>query len=250
MTYTYRVDGMTCNNCSQKVQECLLNIKGVKGVNVNLETHQAEITMEHHIPTGTLQEALNGTKYIIAEDTHHSSNKVSAGEEDPVTLKTYLPIFLIFGYITLVSLVIQGVNGVFNTEEWMRHFMAGFFLVFSFFKLLNIPAFAMSYSSYDIIAKRWIGYGYIYPFIELAIGIALLIPSISIPVYGFTLLVMTISIIGVIQSMLRKSRFQCACLGAIFKLPLSKITLVEDALMIVMSAASIAFYFYSSSFQI
>jgi len=43
--------------------------------------------------------------------------------------------------------------------RWMNHFMAGFFLVFSFFKLLNLKGFAESYSMYDIVAKHWNGWG-------------------------------------------------------------------------------------------
>ena len=49
--------------------------------------------------------------------------------------------------------------------ETMRFFMAGFFLVFSFFKLLDINAFADAYSRYDLLAMRWRGWGLIYPFV-------------------------------------------------------------------------------------
>ena len=52
----------------------------------------------------------------------------------------------------------------------MRHFMAGFFIVFAFFKLLNIQGFADSYRMYDIVAAKWPGWGYVYPFVELALG--------------------------------------------------------------------------------
>ncbi|CAM6000172.1 unnamed protein product [Sphagnum balticum] len=54
--------------------------------------------------------------------------------------------------------------------DWMRHFMAGFFLVFSFFKLLNLKTFADGYAKYDLLAMRWKPYGFIYPFCELALG--------------------------------------------------------------------------------
>ena len=46
---------------------------------------------------------------------------------------------------------------------------------------------------------------------------------------------MSISIIGVLQAVLNKKKIQCACLGAVFKLPMSTITIIEDALMILMS---------------
>ncbi len=86
-------------------------------------------------------------------------------EENRSWLETYRPILLVFGYITGVSLLVQFVNGSFNWMQWMNHFMAGFFLVFSFFKLLNLKGFAESYAMYDIIAKRWSGCGYVYAFL-------------------------------------------------------------------------------------
>lgn len=57
----------------------------------------------------------------------------------------------------------------------MRYFMGGFFLVFAFFKLLTIRDFADSYAMYDIIAGKWKGWGFLYPFCELTLGIAYLI---------------------------------------------------------------------------
>ncbi|MGB4776232.1 MAG: heavy-metal-associated domain-containing protein, partial [Daejeonella sp.] len=58
-----------------------------------------------------------------------------------------------------------------------------------------------------------------------------------------TLIVMGISIIGVLQSILNKRKIQCACLGAIFNLPMSTVTIIEDALMIVMSGVMLMHYF-------
>jgi len=52
-----------------------------------------------------------------------------------------------------------------------------------------------------------------------------------------TLVVMTVSILGVLESVLNKKKIQCACLGAVFNLPMSTVTIVEDAIMIAMSAA-------------
>jgi hypothetical protein len=121
--------------------------------------------------------------------------------------------------------------------RWMNHFMAGFFLVFSFFKLLNLQGFAESYAMYDVVAKNWQGWGYVYAFIELALGIAFLTGFYPLITNGVTFLVMTVSIIGVLQSVLNKRKIKCACLGAVFNLPMSTITIIEDVLMIAMSGA-------------
>jgi len=122
---------------------------------------------------------------------------------------------------------------------FMQHFMAGFFLVFSFFKLLNLSGFADSYAMYDVIAKRIPAWGYFYAFTELALGIAYLINFNPFLTNAITFVVMSISIIGVLQSVLNKRTIQCACLGAVFNLPMSTVTIIEDALMIGMSGGVI-----------
>ena len=78
--------------------------------------------------------------------------------------------------------------------------MAGFFLVFSFFKLLNLRGFADSYSTYDIIAKKWTGWGYIYAFIELTLGVAFLTGFNPLLTNAVTFVVMSISIVGVLRT--------------------------------------------------
>jgi hypothetical protein len=151
-------------------------------------------------------------------------------------LSTYKPILLVFTFIIATTLLTSSAAGIMT---WMRSFMAAFFLTFSFFKFLDISAFADSYSSYDIIAARWRGWGLVYPFIEAALGILYLTGYDPIFTNTAAFLVMGISIIGVLRSVLKKQKIQCACLGAVFNLPMSTITIIEDGLMIAMSASTI-----------
>jgi hypothetical protein len=118
----------------------------------------------------------------------------------------------------------------------MMHFMAGFFLVFSFFKMLNIRAFAESYAVYDLLAMRFRVYGLIYPIIELGLGIAYLLglaPQITNIV---TIMIMGFSSLGVIRAVMNQQKIRCACLGAVFNLPMSTITIIEDLIMVAMAA--------------
>jgi hypothetical protein len=119
----------------------------------------------------------------------------------------------------------------FDFMQWMTHFMAGFFLVFSFFKLLNIRGFADSYAMYDVLAMRFKPYGYVYPFIELGLGLSYLLVWQPMITNTVTLLVMLFSSIGVIVSVAKRQKIRCACLGAVFNLPMSTITIIEDLLM-------------------
>src|SRR5215204_1041345 len=132
--------------------------------------------MKKHVPPSDLKAALKDYPKYELTDTAHKLEplKFSAEEERKSWLETYRPILLVFSYILGVTLLIEFSNGGFSWMRWMNHFMAAFFIVFSFFKLLNLQRFAESYSMYDIVAKKWRGWGYVYPFVELALGIAFL----------------------------------------------------------------------------
>lgn len=224
---------MTCAGCEAKVKSKLLSLPDVLSAEVSKDEASATVTMEKHIPFEELQQALGGadSKYKISA-VHHSETAAQLRS----WWETYKPVLLIFIFIMVVSLLVQW-NRTFDPMLWMRHFMAGFFIVFSFFKLLDLKAFADSYAMYDIVAKRLRAWGFIYPFVELALGLAFLIDLQPVLVNSATLAVMSVSIVGVLQSVLRKQAIQCACLGAVFNLPMSTITIIEDGLMILMSAS-------------
>lgn len=235
MTHIYQITGMTCAHCEAKVKSAFLSLPDIESAEVSKATGTATITMTKHIALSELQKAIGekGNYKITAE--HHSE----AAEQAKSWLETYKPILLIFAYITTIALLIQFSNHHFMPMQFMQHFMAGFFLTFSFFKLLNLSGFAESYAMYDVIAKRVPVWGYVYAFTELALGIAYLVNFNPLVTNAVTFLVMSVSIVGVLQSVLNKKKIQCACLGAVFNLPMSTVTIIEDALMIAMSGAMI-----------
>ncbi|SFP62721.1 heavy-metal-associated domain-containing protein [Parafilimonas terrae] len=241
MTHTYTITGMTCNGCASKVQKLLAAVDGVEKVDIHLDKNEADITMHHHVQTSALQNALKDyPKYQLAELNVHDGMPTKDADVPKPWFATYKPVLLIFMYITGITLLIEANNG-FNIMHWMNNFMGAFFIVFSFFKMLDLKGFAESYFSYDIIAKKWMGYGYLYAFIELALGIAFIAGFNAVLTNTVTLIVMAISIIGVLQSVFNKRKIKCACLGAVFNLPMSTITIIEDLLMILMSAAMLLF---------
>ncbi|BCY28618.1 heavy-metal-associated domain-containing protein [Flavobacterium okayamense] len=233
MKHTYSVTGMTCSSCEEKVKNALLSLPEITNANVNKDKGTAEVEMSNHIATSAMQQVL-GEKYSIS--MQHETSNVFNQEKEKSWFQTYKPILLVFAYLFVTTLLIHFFSeNDFNFKTWMRHFMAGFFLVFSFFKMLDLEGFKNSYLSYDIIAKVFPSWGYIYAFIELTLGLGFLIGENLLVLNIIAFVVMTISIIGVLQSVLNKRKIQCACLGAVFDLPMSTVTIIEDALMIVMS---------------
>ncbi len=162
-------------------------------------------------------------------------HKDAAGKETK-----YSRLFIIVGLIALATIVIAVKDvqqGTFVWKDVMINFMAGFFLVFSGFKLMNIKGFAEGYSMYDLLAKRIFQYGYVYPFIELAFGLAFLTSFHINTIAVIEIIVMAFSGLGVVKSMMRREKIQCACLGTIINVPLGTVTLVEDFGMALMGIA-------------
>jgi len=234
MVHTYKISGMTCSGCEATVKSNLLKLPNIESVEVSKDTDIATIGMGKHVSLADLQNALGAnSKYIISEDISVPQMKEASW------LVTYKPLFVLFLMIFIVSLLTSEKGGMIQPRLWMRYFMAGFFLSFSFFKLINVKGFADSYSMYDVVAKRIKLWGHLYPFAELGLGIAYVTDFSPLYTNIATVAIMGISSIGVIESVASKKKIQCACLGAVFNLPMSTITILEDLLMVVMAALMI-----------
>jgi hypothetical protein len=151
-----------------------------------------------------------------------------------LTWKSYVPLVVIILMIASPSLILYWSNSS-SFSDLIIYFMTGFFLVFSSFKLMDLKGFAEGYSTYDLLAQRWFGYGYIYPFIELAFGLLMLAGFHPSWLLWTELVVMAFSGAGVAIKLGKGEEFQCACLGTFLKVPLTKVTLIEDFGMAVLA---------------
>lgn len=205
----------------------------VTAADVSKEKQTVTISMDKHITLSAFQNALD-KKFTITAIGHNET-----AEQAKSWLTTYMPLLLIFGYITTIAIIAAVQQHYFNWMEGMRVFMAGFFLSFSFFKMLDLKGFAESYAMYDMVAKKWNDWGYVYAFIELLLGLAFLTGIQPFVTNMVAVIVMVVSIVGVLKAVLNKQKIRCACLGAVFNLPMSTVTIIEDALMIGMSGIMI-----------
>lgn len=212
---TYQITGMTCAGCVRKVDATLKAI--APDAVVTLEPPQVRVS---NTSVAQMNAALGAIgKYRVIE--------VAPRFIVPSYIKTYYPLFLILGLIAVAA---------FAAGNWMQNFMAGFFIVFGAFKLLDVPNFAQAYARYDVVAKIFKPWGFVYPFVETALGFAFLF-SFHMPVALWAALILSVvGAIGVIQTVLNKQTIQCACLGTVFKLPMSTITIIENLGMAAMAA--------------
>ena len=241
MKHIYKIKGMTCGSCKASVENSLRDIDDVSDVEVNLENQEATITMDKHIDIVELQKSL-ASKYTITQkeiknvftSTQSSSFEI---EEEKSKLQQLKPLLLIIFYIASASVLLNYKN--WSWSEFMLDFMGLFYIVFSFFKMLDLKGFPESFRMYDPLAKRVPFYGKVYPFIETALGLMFLMRfEINIALI-ITLIVLGITTIGVTKTLLDKKSIRCACLGTALKLPLTEATFIENAIMIVMATLMI-----------
>ncbi len=157
----------------------------------------------------------------------HSEN-TGLGE---TTWKSFLPLFAIIGTITLTTITLalrDSGLGIFDLSKTISYFMIGFFLTFGTFKLMDLKGFKEGYSTYDLLAQKIPAYGYAYPFIELFFGFAMILLPFSKGLLIAEFAVMAFSGLGVAIKLAKKEPFMCACLGTFLKVPLTKITLIEN----------------------
>ncbi len=247
MIHTYQLDGMHCGSCVGRVQDALERIEGVKKAIVSLEPQEAVVNMSRHIDTAVLNRAvasagayslIDAVRVIDTMNGHSASAMPTSIDNQFVaeaSATTYKPLLIILAYLLGITALVEIRAGGFDWMHAMPTFMAGFFLTFSFFKLLDLNGFSSSYRMYDIVAKRIPAYGLLYPFIELALGLAYALGWNPVVTNMVTVVVMGVSLAGVLESVLNKRKIRCACLGSVFNLPMTTVTIVEDGLMLGMA---------------
>ena len=233
MKQTYIIDGMTCGGCKASVEKHLLDLKEISEVEITLKNKEVVITMGNPIEASELQKALPSKYKVSLIENNFVSKALSNSEDEKSKLQQLKPLILILFYITTASVLLNYQN--WDRNEIMLDFMGLFYIVFSFFKLLDLKGFSESFKMYDPLASRISIYGWMYPFIEVVLGLMFLMHFGVKTALVVTLIVLGITTTGVTKSLLDKKSIRCACLGTALKLPMTEATFIENAVMIVMA---------------
>ena len=236
MKQTYTIKGMTCGGCKSSVEKHIGSIEFVTNVEVSLEMEEVTVTLEHPVSFDILKKALP-EKFNLFEKSHKSSNQdislISEKGQEDSKVKQLQPLFIILFYLATTVIFLNFKD--WNSREMMFDFMGLFFIVFSFFKMLDLKNFPTSFSMYDPLAEKILFYGWVYPFIEIALGLMFLVRfELNIALY-VTIVILGITTFGVTKTLMNKKNIQCACLGTALKLPMTEATLIENTLMLSMS---------------
>jgi hypothetical protein len=155
--------------------------------------------------------------------------------------KDYHPLLVLLAVMLLAATARNLTAFHFGQEtRWMHDFMGFFLVIFSMFKFFDLPGFADGFQMYDLLARRVRLYAYIYPFIELFLGLAYLSEWKLEITYVVAICVMVFGAIGVLWALQKKLNVHCACMGNILKVPLSTVALAEDLGMAAMAGVMLA----------
>ena len=223
---------MTCESCVTSVTEKLIGLDQVEDLKIDLASGSVEMEV---LETQTLKNlsAVLSPKYIPSFESN-SDNSFPI-KESTSKLKQLYPLFLIFVYLVVGAVLLQ--KNTLRITNFMIDFMGLFFVVFSFFKFLDYKGFLSVFAQYDPLAKRITLYGNAYPFIETVLGLMLLMRWQLNFAFIATIIILSITTVGVVYSLFEKNRIDCACLGTALKLPMTEATLIENILMLVMAVA-------------
>jgi len=144
----------------------------------------------------------------------------------------------LIGILAIVAVLTTTSVLAFNQDS-MLAFMGWFFLIFGTLKAIRIKGFVEAYQMYDVVAKRSKAYAYLYPFLELGFGLAYLFAWQVEAVSAAVFVVMLVGAYGVYLKLKEHEEIPCACLGTVFKVPMTWVTLGEDLLMAGMALMSL-----------
>jgi glutaredoxin len=187
---------------------------------------------EHNVKT-TPQTFIGGKRIGGYDDLRRYFGKKI---RDPQAV-TYRPVIAVFTVTALMALAMSyAVNNdvfTFRAVEW---FIAFSMVVLAILKLQNVESFSTMFLNYDLLAKRWVRYGYVYPFAEAGAGILMIAGTlnwISIPI---ALFIGTIGGISVFKAIyIDKRELKCACIGGDSNVPLGFVSLTENLMMVAMA---------------
>jgi glutaredoxin len=187
----------------------------------------------HHGVATTPQVFIGGTRVGGYDDLRRFLGK---RVHDPKAT-SYRPVIVLFVLTALMAAAASyAVTGQLLTVRTAQWFIAFSMVVLSLLKLQNIETFSAMFLNYDLLAKRWVPYGYVYPYAEGLAGVLMIAGAlkwVSVPV---ALFIGTVGAISVFKAVyIDKRELKCACVGGSSNVPLGFISLTENLMMIAMA---------------
>jgi len=239
MIAVFKIHGMTCQGCADKIKQAFNSDIRINSVKVSFETNELTIDSYENFNSAEIESILSGIgDYSILQ------NEPNVESKSLQYLRSNKPILLALLVVITLSISLQVPNKNIDLNNLLSTYMGMFFVLFSFLKLFDVRAFSVTFTKYDILAKKIPGFSITYPFLEFLLGLAFLTQTILIIASIITLMIMTSQLIGITKVLKNHETIRCACLGSSINLPITHITLLENMVMILMSLYMIYQFIY------
>lgn len=190
-----------------------------------------EFKAEHGVKT-TPQTFIGGERVGGYDDLRRFFGK---SVRDPKAV-TYRPVAAVFAMTALMALAAS--HAVFGTPFTVRAgewFIAFSMCVLAMLKLQNVEGFSSMFLNYDLLAKRWVPYSYIYPYAEGAAGVLMAAGALAWLSVPIALVIGTIGAVSVVKAVyVDRRELKCACVGGDSNVPLGFLSLTENVMMVAM----------------
>ncbi len=204
----------------------------VEDIHLTTRAETDAFKAKHNVAT-TPQVFIEGRRVGGYDDTRRFLGKRVA---DPQAV-TYRPVIVLFALTALMAMAtsyaVSGNPFTLRAAEWF----IGFSMVaLALLKLQNVESFATMFLNYDILAKRWVPYSYIYPYAEGAAGVLMIAGALTWLSVPIALFIGTVGAISVFKAVyIDKRELKCACVGGSSKVPLGFVSLTENLMMVAMA---------------
>lgn len=187
---------------------------------------------EHHVET-TPQTFIDGRRIGGYDDL-----RVYFGKADPAPAETtYQPVVALFGMTLSMALAAAFVaEGQWLSVRALEWFIAFSMCGLAFLKLRDVESFSTMFLNYDLLARRWVRYGYLYPFAEGAAGILMIAGVGMWLAVPLALFIGTVGAVSVLKAVyIDRRELKCACVGGDSNVPLGFVSLTENLMMVSMA---------------
>jgi glutaredoxin len=212
----------------------LLERQGFAVEDHHLETREETDAFQREYGVDTTPQTFIGGERIGGYDDLREHFGKEAKSEDETS---YQPVIAIFSTALLMALAVSWyVFGTVLTVRAVEWFIAIGMTLLAVQKLQDIESFSTMFLNYDLLAQRWVRYGYIYPFGEALAGILMIAGALIWVAAPVALFIGTVGAVSVFKAVyIDRRELKCACVGGASNVPLGFISLTENLMMMAMA---------------
>ncbi|MEI4261864.1 MauE/DoxX family redox-associated membrane protein [Roseovarius sp. D0-M9] len=211
----------------------LLEKNGYEIEDHHLKTREeTDAFMQEHDVSTTPQTFIGGERIGGYEELriHFGLDKPKDEQSDT----SYRPVIAIFSVAFLMALGLSWYAfETILTLQAFQWFIAISMCFLAVQKLQDIESFSTMFLNYDLLAKRWVPYGKVYPYGEAFAGIAMTASALLWLAAPVAIIIGGIGAVSVIKAVyVDKRELKCACVGGNSNVPLGFISLTENIMML------------------